>query len=391
MKRIAYACCIGVIGIITAEFGVIGFLPQVAAHYKININTAGLLLSVFSIAIAFGGPFTTLLSSGFNRKSVMLGSLGLYLINGILSALVPPFWLLLIARALPALLHAVYYSAAIVVVMSTAKEEDHHKMMAIALSGISIATITTIPLSSYLASTFSFQYSFLMQTIITAIGLVSVYFVVPSMPVSKKVNYLNQISILKKPVIWLSLLVTFLMFAAEFSMYGYFADYLLKVKHMSPKGISYLLLLFGATGLAGNWIAGKIMSTSISLTSILFLVGCNIVVPLGLYLTGYSTLTVSIMVGLWGILYAPGFLIATSAISAEAPQALEFANGMVNSFANFGVTAGTLLAGYTILHKGINQIPWLAVTFGTLAVVLVFAKLLTARQALKIQVNTAGA
>jgi predicted MFS family arabinose efflux permease len=380
MKRIAYACCIGVIGIITAEFGVIGILPQVASHYKINVNTAGLLLSVFSIAVAFGGPFTTLLSSGFNRKKVMLCSLGLYLINGILSSLAPPFWLLLIARVLPALLHAVYYSAAIAVVVSNAKEKDRHSMMAIALSGISIATITTIPLSSYLASSFSFQYSFLMQTVITAIGLLSVYFLVPSMPVSNKLTYGNQVSILKKPVIWLSLMITFLMFAAEFSMYGYFADYLIEAKHVSLKGISYLLLLFGATGLIGNWIAGKILSKSISFTSVLFLVGCNLVVPLGLYLTGYSTLMVSVMVALWGILYAPGFLIATSAISEAAPEALEFANGMVNSFANFGVTAGTLIAGYVISQKGITEIPWLAIAFGTLAVLLVGAKVILKRQ-----------
>lgn len=380
MKKIAYACGLGVIGIITTEFGVIGILPQIAAYYHINVNTAGLLLSVFSIVVAIGGPITTLLLSGFDRKKVMLCSLGLYLISGIVSSLAPPFWLLIGARILPALLHAVYYSAAIAVVVSTSMEKDQHRMMAIALSGISIATITTIPLSSYLASTFSFQYSFAMQTVITAVGLLSIYFLVPTLPVTKKVTYGNQLGILKKPVIWLSLLVTLLMFAAEFSMYGYFADYLVEVKHMSLQSISYLLVLFGATGLLGNWIAGKTLSKSISFTSILFLVGCNLLVPLGLYLTGYSTLLVSLMVALWGILYAPGFLIATSSITAAAPEALEFANGLVNSFANFGVTAGTLLAGYVIVHKGISQIPWLAVTFGIFAVVLVIAKMVLERR-----------
>ncbi|SKB95762.1 hypothetical protein [Chryseobacterium balustinum] len=40
-KKIAYMGCLGVIGIISTEFGVIGILPQIADYYKINIATAG--------------------------------------------------------------------------------------------------------------------------------------------------------------------------------------------------------------------------------------------------------------------------------------------------------------------------------------------------------------
>ena len=38
LKRIAYAGCLGVIGIISTEFGIIGVLPQVAAYYNITID-----------------------------------------------------------------------------------------------------------------------------------------------------------------------------------------------------------------------------------------------------------------------------------------------------------------------------------------------------------------
>lgn len=36
-KRIAYIGCLGVVGIISTEFGVIGILPQIAEYYSINI------------------------------------------------------------------------------------------------------------------------------------------------------------------------------------------------------------------------------------------------------------------------------------------------------------------------------------------------------------------
>lgn len=374
MKKIAYASCLGVIGILTTEFGVIGILPQIALHYHITIDKAGLLLSAFAIVVAIAGPFMSLLSSGFDRREVMLISLSLFLITGIVSAFSPPFWLLVAIRILPAMLHSVYYAAAIAAVINVSEKEDQHKMMAIALSGISIATVSTIPLATYIASIFTWQYSFVLQAVISTLALISIYIVMPAMPVNGTVTYGNQLSILKKPIVWLSLIMSLLMFSAEFSIYSYFADYLIQVKSMSPKSISYLMLLFGVTGLLGTWIAGKTLSKNITLTNIAFLAGCNIIVPLGLYFTGYTTLSTAAMVALWGILYAPGFLIATASISSAAPEALEFANGMTASFANFGITIGTMAGGWVIVRHGIAEVPWVAIIFGVAAILLVLIR-----------------
>ncbi|HEX9509534.1 MAG TPA: hypothetical protein VF939_03570 [Puia sp.] len=110
------------------------------------------------------------------------------------------------------------------------------------------------------------------------------------------------------------------------------------------------------------------------MTTMAFLVGCNILVPLGLYFTGNSSITTIIIVAAWGILYAPGVLIAMSSISSAAPEALEFANGLTASFANFGVTAGTMTGGWVILNNGIEQIPWLAITFGIASIAFVFIR-----------------
>src|SRR5258708_35666625 len=93
------------------------------------------------------------------------------------------------------------------------------------------------------------------------------------------------------------------------------------------------------------------------MTTMAFLVGCNILVPLGLYFTGNASITTVIIVAAWGILYAPGVLIAMSSISSAAPEALEFANGLTASFANFGVTAGRIKwrCGLVIIGKKRNK------------------------------------
>lgn len=372
MKKIAFACCLGIIGILTTEFGVIGILPQIAAYYHISIGNAGLLLSAFALVVAIIGPFTSLLSSKFNGKKVMLVSLSLFLITGIVSSFAPPFWLLLTVRILPTLLHSAYFASAIAAVISIADKKDQHKMMSIALSGINIAMVTTIPFGTYLTSITIWQYSFVFQAAVSGLAILSTYYFMPTLPANGKENYGTQLQILRKPALWLSLAMCILMFTGEFSMYSYFAEYMLRVKSMNPKDISYLMFVFGICGLLGTWIAGKALSKSIPITTVVFLAGCNILVPLGLYFTGNSSITTIILVAAWGILYAPGVLIAMSSISSTAPEALEFANGLTASFANLGVTAGTMAGGWVILNNGIGQIPWIAICFGTASIAFVF-------------------
>lgn len=78
MKKFAYIGCLGFIAVITTEFGVIGILPQIAEHYKISIDKAGYLLSAFALIIALTGPFMTLVTSGFDRKKVMLTAISIF-------------------------------------------------------------------------------------------------------------------------------------------------------------------------------------------------------------------------------------------------------------------------------------------------------------------------
>ncbi|MFA6083584.1 MFS transporter [Mucilaginibacter sp.] len=371
MKKIAFACCLGVIGILTSEFGVIGILPQIAETYHITIDKAGILLSAFAIVVAVAGPFMSLFCSGFDRKTVMLISLSLVLISGIVSAFGPPFWLLLAVRVLPAFLHAVYYAAAIAAVIRTSDTKNQHTMMAIALSGVSIATVSTIPLSTYLASLLNWHYSFMLVALISTLAILSIYLVMPAMPVTEKPSYGSQVRILKRPQVVISLLMILLMFAAEFSTYTYFAAYIGLTKLVSPKGISYMLFLFGVAAVIGTWIAGKTLGKSITITNIAALVGCNLIIPAALYFSGHVTTSVAVIVAIWGIFYGPGFLIATSAISKAAPDALEFSNGLATSFANFGITLGSLSGGWVIAHQGIGQLPFPAACFGVLALVFI--------------------
>jgi predicted MFS family arabinose efflux permease len=374
MKRLAYISCLGIIGILTTEFGAIGILPQVAAYYRIPLEKAGWLLSLFALAVGVLGPFVSMAAARYNRKAVMAASLTLFLLTSIVSACAPPFWLLLAVRLLPTLLHSAYFAAALAAVISTTPPAQQHKQMAIALSGINSATVTTVPFATWLASVSSWQYSFAMQAAVSALALLAILLLLPSLPVAGRPTYSSQLQILRKLAVWLSLAMCVLLFAAEFSLYSYFAAYLMQVKSATPKQVSYYMFLFGLTGLVGTWLAGRALSKSIARTNVAFLVGCTVLVPLGLLYAGNAPVVTLVLIAGWGIVYAPGVLIATSSISSAAPEALEFANGLTASFANFGITLGTVAGGWVISHASIAHTPWLSLGLGVAAIGLVGAR-----------------
>lgn len=370
MKKYAYIGCLGFIGVITTEFGVIGILPQLAEHYQISIDKAGMLLSAFALVIALTGPFMTLLASRFDRKKIMFTSLFIFLITGIVSSFSPPFWLLMLVRILPAFLQPVYISTALSVAVSKGNKSNKNELMSIVFSGVAIAMVTTVPLATYLASIMTWETSFVIQTLVSLIALIFIYCGLPNMPVKEKKSYGSQIQILKKPAFMVSTAMNFFMISAWFSTYSYFAEYLNKAKNMDNTMVSYMLFVFGIIGVLANYISGKMLNKSVSRTTLFFLSG-TIVIPVLLHFSGGNTWLSIVVIGLWGFMYSPSFLNASTYMISSAPEALEFANSLATSFGNLGVTVGTTFGGVIIAQYGVEYTPWLTLVFGTLAIIMI--------------------
>lgn len=378
MKKVAYIGCLGMIGVITTEFGVIGILPQLAAHYQISIERAGILLSAFAIVIALTGPFMTLLAAGIDRKKVMMTAISIFLVTGIVSSLAPPFWLLVLVRILPAFLQPVYIAVAISAATTGVTNKKKNEMMGIVLGGIAITMVTTVPFATWLASKIAWQVSFVVQAIVTLIALLTIWKGVPSMPVEEKKSYGSQLKILTCPIFIISTAMNFFMIAAWFSTYSYFADYLHSAKGMSHETVSYMLLLFGVTGVLSNWLSGKMLGISIPKTTAFFLSG-TIIIPFALQLSAGNVNATMMVIAVWGFFYAPCFLNASAYMISAVPHALEFANSLATSFGNLGIAVGTTVSGWFIFHLGVIIAPWVGAAFGVASLAMIGIRYLMER------------
>lgn len=366
-KRIAWVGCLGVVGIISTEFGIIGVLPQIAEFYNISISTAGYLLSAFAMLIAVTGPFTVLFASRFDKRTIMLCAMGLFFISNFFSIFSPPFWILMLLRVLPTVLHPAFFSMAIAAAVKGTSRKDQMRLTAVIIGGISLAQVTLIPLSTFVASMYSWQSAYIIQGFIILVTFLIIIRCIPSLPNERPATFRNQLSILTQPRFISGTLLNLLLITAWFCSYGYFADYLTKEKHRSEQEISILLLLFGAMGVLSNYVSGRLLGKNMFRTALFFISGV-FAVPFLFYYTGDSFLSVAAVTGVWGMMYGPCFLIGVGYMISAAPDAKEFANSLQTSSGNLGVSLGTAVGGISISRYGISVAPWIGMIFGILAV-----------------------
>jgi MFS transporter, DHA1 family, inner membrane transport protein len=357
---------IGVFGILNTEMGVIGLMPSVADQFNVSIATAGLTVSVFAIAIALSGPTMPLLFSGINRKKIMLIVLGVFTLGNIASIFISNFTILLIVRIILGLFHPIYCSMAFSVAASSVKPEEAPKAVSKVFIGVSAGMVAGVPIASFIDSTFSYEMAMAFFAFVTAIMLIATLIFVPSIPVEEKQSYGEQLSILKKPLLWLSIVAVILLNSSVFGVYSYIAEYLETVTNMSPNFISVTLFIFGGANIIGNIVSGKLLTQS-PIKTILFFPLIMSAVYIILFFTGQFAVSMAILTFIWGIV--AGAIMANInqyLISSSAPEAPDFANGLFISACNIGTTVGAAVGGVFISQMGTQYV----VLVGILSLIL---------------------
>ena len=334
----------GVFGIINTEMGVIGILPLIAEHFHVTVPEAGWTVSIFALVVAISAPIMPLLFSGINRKKVMLLALGVFTLSNIISMLTSNFTILLIARALPAFLHPVYVSMAFTVAAASVSKEKAPKAVAKVFIGVSAGMVLGVPVTSYIASEVSFTMGMMFFTMVNALVFVATLLFVPSMPVKEKLSYGAQLNVLKKKIVWYSIIAVTLINGALFGFFSYMSDYLRTVTEVSYSVISILLMIYGLANIIGNVIAGKQSATN-PIRSMIFIPFALFTFYICIFILGEWLAAMTVIILILGILAGYGQNTMQYMITEAAPEAPDFANGLFLLSANLGTTVGAAACG----------------------------------------------
>ena len=369
---IIYIMMLGTFGVLSTEMGVVGILPQIAEYFNVNITQAGLFVSLFALTIAICGIFMPLVFSKFDRKKSFILVLAIFTIFSTIGAFVTDFNIALICRIIPAIFHPIYCGLALTVAAEIVEPEKAQDAVSKVIMGVSAGMIVGVPITTFVATNFGYQYAMMWFSIVTLIALIATIIFFPSLP-GKEQSYGGQVSVAKTGIFIISTLGVIFLNAGMYTSYSYISEFLNAITNIFGSELSIVLFIYGIASIAGNWIGAKLLNSNTNKTILSFPIIFSILL-LGVFTFGSMKIPTIILMALWGLLAGIGNDIAQYWMVSAAPQAPEFANGIFLSMGNVGVTIGTTIAGAVVLSMGVQYVMLAAIAVLILDLILLFIR-----------------
>ena len=369
---IIYIMMLGTFGVLSTEMGVVGILPQIAEYFNVNITQAGLFVSLFALTIAICGIFMPLVFSKFDRKKSFILVLAIFTIFSTIGAFVTDFNIALICRIIPAIFHPIYCGLALTVAAEIVEPEKAQDAVSKVIMGVSAGMIVGVPITTFVATNFGYQYAMIWFSIVTFIALIATIIFFPSLP-GKEQTYGDQVSVAKRGIFIISTLGVIFLNAGMYTSYSYISEFLNAITNIFGSELSLVLFIYGIASIAGNWIGAKLLNSNVNRTVLSFPIIFSILL-LGVFTFGFMKIPTIILIAVWGLLAGIGNDIAQYWMVSAAPQAPEFANGIFLSMGNVGVTIGTTIAGAVVLSMGVQYVMLAAIAVLILDLILLFIR-----------------
>ncbi|MFI6998742.1 MFS transporter [Nocardia sp. NPDC050175] len=145
-----------------------------------------------------------------------------------------------------------------------------------------------------------------------------------------------------------------------FGAYTFIRPFLEDNSSITPAYITGLLIIYGAGGAAGNFIAGYTVTKNLRAS---FIVACaGLVASLLLLLTiGHGPVGLIISLALWGVSFGAMNLCQINMTLAAAPDTFEAAMSLNTLGYNTSIALGALFGGLFADHLGVRSVFWFGV------------------------------
>ncbi|AIW41053.1 MULTISPECIES: MFS transporter [Paenibacillus] len=240
----------------TSEYIISGVLDQIATTMGITVSAAGQLITVFSLAYAIGTPILMAVTAKWDRRKLLLSSLGLFAVANVLSFVLPGFGMFIAARILMALGAGMVVVTALSIAAKIAPAGKQASSIATVTMGFTASLIIGVPLGRMISSAYGWKTVFLGIALTGIIALIVISMTIPRLKGDRPVPLLQQFALLKKPEVALGLGITFFWLGGYSLAYTYISPYLLNVSGVGEDMLSSVLLAFGIASLIGSKIGG---------------------------------------------------------------------------------------------------------------------------------------
>lgn len=353
----------------TSEFIPIALLSSIATDFAMTEAQAGMIISVYAIAVMILSLPLMILFSHMELRKLMLWLMFFFVVFQMLCSIASQFFLLMFARIGVASTHALFWSVISPIAVRIVPEKMRLLAIGMIATGTSIAIVVGLPLGRIIGLYSGWRITFLCIGLSSLAVFLFMLISLPKVPAIGKFNLGNLSELFKNPLLMGIYILTFLLVTASFTGYSYIEPFLKQIACFQDKSITALLMLFGGMGTVATFFFSRFYAGHTRLFLNLVLVCVTLCLFFMFPATYFSPLLV-FLCAIWGMSMT-GFGIAfqSEIIKNSPPYATSVSMSIFSGIYNLGICCGSLLGGAVCTTISIANIGYAGCVIGIVAFV----------------------
>lgn len=357
-----FSLFMGVTSLIAAEFIPVSLLTPIARDLAITEGMAGQTVTAVGIFAVLTSLLLSPLTRGMDRRRVLLALSLLLIVSNLLVALAPGYAVLLAGRCMLGVCVGGFWSMASAVTLQLVPAPDVPRALGIVYAGVSVATILSLPLASYLGQLIGWRNVFFLGGGLGVMAFVWQFLTLPPLPAQAGSSFRNMAALIRQSWVLAGIGATIFSYGGYHVVFTYLRPFLEHDLALSAGTLSVTLLVFGLANCAGTFLAGAILGRHFRPTMYaipLALAGAAVLLLLNSGIFGGTSAGTSGGVALtiiWGFIF--GFIPVgwSTWIARTLADRAELAGGLSVAAIQFSIGFAAAVGGLTFDTLGIRGI-----------------------------------
>jgi len=341
------AVMMGIFSIVTTEILPIGLLTPIGDTFGISNGTAGLMMTLPGILAAFAAPVVTVVTGRIDRRFMLCVLMLVLALADFLAAVATDYWVMMVSRVLVGFVIGAFWSIGAGLASRLVPEAQVGRATAVIFSAVPLGSVLGVPAGTFIGNLAGWRAAFVAMGVLTVGVFIALIAVVPPLPPRSVTRLTVLRDMLRTTNVRVGLIVTFLIVMAHFGTYTYVTPFLEDVTHAGPAAITTFLLVYGAAGIIGNFLAGNRVGGALRATFVtagLMLAAATLLLPL----FGSGNLGAIVLLVVWGLAYGAVPVCSQTWFVKSAPHAPEAATVLFTSSFQATISIGALAGGIVV-------------------------------------------
>lgn len=355
-----------------AVMGPAGMLGELSDGLGVSVRDASLLITFGAAVLCIGSPLTAWLTSRFDRRVLLTGTLFVVGLAHVASAMAPNYDTLLALRLAMLAVAALFTPQAAGTAALMAPVEKRGGVMSFVFLGWSLSAAFGLPAITYLASHFGWRFAYGAIAAIAFIGCAMTAWRLPRGLAGVPVDLKTWSALFRNPAIMVLLLITIMQTSGPFVIFTFIGPVMTKLMNASAETVAGIFFTWGITGLIGNIIASRVVDswggwkTSLTCTTAL-LIGVT-----GWALGSGVLIAMFVATIFWGLGFVPSNSMQQVRLVSAAPALASASVSLNTSSLYIGQAIGSGIGGIFYVRGMYDTMNLAAVCFVLIAIMLVF-------------------